>query len=172
MGLNYGSSLDPIHGAESNAISSLMSFLALGIIAGTGTGDQIQLVSRGLVVFYGGLATSNQVASINRHPTTPTAGEVVVRAGGSIVIHLDGTSGIVKATSGYWSASQLVINGTAFVGASGVACPTGGIGGSGHNTYYGSNWRYGHSGYFFDRDGRRINVYGGIIDTSSTLVAF
>jgi flagellar biosynthetic protein FliR len=36
MGLNYGSSLDPIHGAESNAISSLMSFLALGIAIGAG----------------------------------------------------------------------------------------------------------------------------------------
>src|SRR3954464_10288764 len=34
MGLNYGSSLDPIHGAESNAISTLMSFLALGLAVG------------------------------------------------------------------------------------------------------------------------------------------
>jgi flagellar biosynthetic protein FliR len=36
MGLNYGSSLDPIHGAESNAISTLMSFLALGIAVAAG----------------------------------------------------------------------------------------------------------------------------------------
>jgi flagellar biosynthetic protein FliR len=36
MGLNYGSSLDPIHGAESNAISSLMSFLALGVAVAAG----------------------------------------------------------------------------------------------------------------------------------------
>jgi flagellar biosynthetic protein FliR len=36
MGLNYGSALDPIHGAESNAISTLMSFLALGIAVGAG----------------------------------------------------------------------------------------------------------------------------------------
>jgi flagellar biosynthetic protein FliR len=36
MGLNYGSSLDPIHGAESNAVSSLMSFLALGVAVAAG----------------------------------------------------------------------------------------------------------------------------------------
>lgn len=36
MGLNYGSSLDPLHGAESNSISSLLSFLALGIAVAAG----------------------------------------------------------------------------------------------------------------------------------------
>jgi flagellar biosynthetic protein FliR len=36
MGLNYGSTLDPIHGAESNAISSLLSFLALGVAVAAG----------------------------------------------------------------------------------------------------------------------------------------
>jgi flagellar biosynthetic protein FliR len=36
MGLNYGSSLDPVHGTESNAISTLMSFLALGVAVGAG----------------------------------------------------------------------------------------------------------------------------------------
>jgi flagellar biosynthetic protein FliR len=36
MGLNYGSSLDPLHGAESSAVSTLMSFLALGVAVAAG----------------------------------------------------------------------------------------------------------------------------------------
>jgi flagellar biosynthetic protein FliR len=50
MGLNYGSSLDPIHGAESNAVSSLMSFTALGIAVGAGIHrDAIAWLCRSLI---------------------------------------------------------------------------------------------------------------------------
>jgi flagellar biosynthetic protein FliR len=36
MGLNYGASIDPIHGSETNAISNLLGFVALGIAVGAG----------------------------------------------------------------------------------------------------------------------------------------
>ena len=36
MGLGFGSVVDPIHGAESNAISQLLSFVALGVAVGAG----------------------------------------------------------------------------------------------------------------------------------------
>jgi flagellar biosynthetic protein FliR len=36
MGLSYGSILDPLYGAESNAVSQLMSFLALGVAVAAG----------------------------------------------------------------------------------------------------------------------------------------
>src|SRR5207249_2346132 len=50
MGLNYGSTLDPIHGAESNAVSSLMSFLALAVAVGAGIHrDAITWLCRSLI---------------------------------------------------------------------------------------------------------------------------
>ncbi|MES1207564.1 MAG: flagellar biosynthetic protein FliR [Pseudomonadota bacterium] len=36
MGIGFGALIDPIHGAESNAISELLSFVALGIAIGLG----------------------------------------------------------------------------------------------------------------------------------------
>jgi flagellar biosynthetic protein FliR len=50
MGMNYGSSLDPLHGAESNAISNLLGFIALGVAVAAGIHrDAIAWLCRSLI---------------------------------------------------------------------------------------------------------------------------
>jgi hypothetical protein len=140
------------------------SSIAVGIMQTSGSGgDRIELLSRGLVVFNGGTAVSNQVCSINRHPSTPAAGEVVVRNAGAIKIHLDGAAGIVKAISGYWNNGSTVIDSSnRYVGA-GVLCPDYGIAGSGFNPKVGGVQYFGTASQdYYDRDGKLIRIRGGV----------
>jgi len=50
MGMNYGSQLDPLHGTESNAISNLLAFIALGAAVAAGIHrDVIAWLCRSLI---------------------------------------------------------------------------------------------------------------------------
>jgi flagellar biosynthetic protein FliR len=89
MGMNYGSSLDPIHGSESNAISNLMGFLALGIAVAAGIHrDAIAWLCRSLVetppgagtdlprLFGGVVSESAHAAALAVHLAFPVMGAV------------------------------------------------------------------------------------------------
>jgi flagellar biosynthetic protein FliR len=63
MGLGFAAVIDPLHGAESNAISELLSFVALGIAIGIGVHrDVIAWLCRSVVAFPPGSSVDLMVA--------------------------------------------------------------------------------------------------------------
>jgi hypothetical protein len=72
----------------------------------SGSGDKAEFISRGLVVLYGG----STLGALVRSPSSTTASELVIYGAGSLKIHGNGVTGIMRADGGFQVGGSVAID--------------------------------------------------------------